>query len=471
MAFSSLDFLYLYIPAVMAVYSFTPPAARNAFILIASLSFYAFSEWQYTFVLLIYIAGNWAFGVAIQRTPKQSAMRRQITTFAVLSNLAGLIFFKYTGFIIHNINDLLFWTDWGTLADPRVHLPIGISFFAFQGISYVVDVSRSQVTAAKSLVTFGAYKAFFPQLIAGPIVRYKDVAADFSASRMPPQEEIAAGIRRFAVGLAKKVLIANTLAVPADAVFSAPVGSLSLEMVWYGSLCYALQIYFDFSGYSDMAIGLAQIFGIRIPENFRHPYTAATVREFWQRWHISLSTWFRDYLYIPLGGSRHGGIRTTLNLWCVFLLCGFWHGAEWTFIAWGAWHGAFLAIEHLFTVRVMANAWPLQIGGRVYTILVVLFGWVLFRSTDLGQAGELISVMTGFSIHARDVNTPLWLDLANWQVLTALTVGVIACTDLGHRATHYLSIGARNIAATVAFAMATIVLASSAFNPFIYFRF
>jgi alginate O-acetyltransferase complex protein AlgI len=378
--------------------------------------------------------------------------------------------FKYTWFLVDNVHKVFQGTGLQVLADPCIHLPIGISFFAFQGISYALDISRGQVKAARNLITFGAYKSFFPQLIAGPIVRYKDVAADFNARRDTSSADIAAGTRRFAVGLAKKVLVANTLAVPADAVFGCPAAELSSAMVWYGAACYALQIYFDFSGYSDMAIGLGRIFGIHILENFRYPYMAVSIRDFWQRWHISLSTWFRDYLYVPLGGSRCGKLRTTLNLWTVFLLCGLWHGAEWTFVAWGAWYGVFLSVEHMVYGGKDTPAGPVaRIAWHAYTLLVVLIGWILFRAVDLEQAMDLIAVMFG----AKDGGTegPLWLDLTNGQNLTAFVVGAIGCSNVGQRIALRLSNGARNAAAVTSFWASTVVLASEAFNPFIYFRF
>ena len=324
MAFSSLDFLYAFLPLTLMVYARTKAFNRNITILSASLLFFAWTEGKYTSILIAYIVVNWFTGLTIERYPLFSAQRRWMTAFGVMFNLSGLLVFKYAGFLVNILHDVLQWSSLQIFADPRIHLPIGISFFAFQGISYLVDVSRGQVKAAQSLLTFGAYKAFFPQLIAGPIVRYKDVAAEFMQQRCVSELDKADGIRRFSVGLAKKVLIANTLAVPADAIFGTPADGLSVAMVWYGSACYAMQIYFDFSGYSDMAIGLGRIFGIHILENFRYPYMAVSIREFWQRWHISLSTWFRDYLYFPLGGSKKGKLRTTLNLWVVFLLCGLW---------------------------------------------------------------------------------------------------------------------------------------------------
>jgi alginate O-acetyltransferase complex protein AlgI len=472
MAFSSLEFLYGFLPVVLFCYAFFPASTRNGLILVASIAFYAWTENLYTAVLLVYIVANWAFGLAIERTQSGSPSRRRLTACAVLANLAGLVLFKYAGFLASNIAHLAPATGMHESGAWQMHLPIGISFFAFQGISYVVDVGRMQIKAAPNLITFGAYKAFFPQLIAGPIVRYKDVAADFARQQMPAIDEIAAGIRRFAVGLAKKVLIANSLAVPADAVFGAPAGTVSSTMVWYGVLCYALQLYFDFSGYSDMAIGLGRIFGIHIRENFAYPYISSSVREFWQRWHISLSSWFRDYLYIPLGGSRAGRVRTTINLCIVFLLCGLWHGAQWTFVAWGAWHGAFLAVEH-WTHRSGAlspRRHPaLSLAGHVYTALVVLIGWVLFRSASLSQAADLLGVM--FTARGAAGAAPLWLDLANGQTVAALAAALIGSTPWMHRVCGRWNVGIQNVATIAAFVAATIVLASSAFNPFIYFRF
>ena len=343
MVFSEPAFLFWFLPLLLGAYFLCPRAGRNALLLAASLIFYAWGEGGFVLVMLASIGMNYAFGLLIERrvsTHKTCAA----LWLGIIANLLLLAAYKYTGFVSSNLCGLLRW--WGVdTADPLpVHLPIGISFFTFQAMSYLVDVHRRQVPAQRNPLHVALYISMFPQLIAGPIVRYRDIARQI-VDRAVTRQGFASGIRRFAIGLGKKVIIANSLAWPADQIFTIPNHELTTAVAWWGVTCYTLQIYFDFSGYSDMAVGLGRMFGFEFMENFNYPYIARSMTDFWRRWHISLSTWFRDYLYIPLGGNRRGRARTLVNLALVFFLCGLWHGASWTFAIWGLYHGLFLILE------------------------------------------------------------------------------------------------------------------------------
>ena len=342
--FSSPLFLFVFLPILLGLYALAGPRYRNLVLLTASLLFYVWGEGAYVLVMIAIIAINFGLGRRVEMLAGRD--RAKITVaVAVAVNLGLLIAFKYSNFLVDQLNVVL-----GALRGPHlklspVHLPLGISFFTFHAISYVVDIHRHKTQGGKPL-DFALYMTLFPHSIAGPIVRYGDIAGQI-AGRVITTAGFAEGIRRFIIGLAKKMLVANTVAVAADAIFALPGGELNFSLAWLGVACYTLQIYFDFSGYSDMAIGLAKLFGIDFLENFNYPYSARSITEFWRRWHISLSSWFRDYLYIPLGGNRCGRVRNYLNLISVFFLCGLWHGASWTFAAWGLFHGAFLVLERM----------------------------------------------------------------------------------------------------------------------------
>jgi alginate O-acetyltransferase complex protein AlgI len=367
-----------------------------------------------------------------------------------------------------------------------IHLPIGISFFTFQALSYVIDVYRGTVPAQRNPFHFGLYVSLFPQLIAGPIVRYADVAGQI-LERTVTREGFARGVQRFIIGLGKKMLIANTLASSADRVFALPAGELTLAAAWLGVVCYALQIYFDFSGYSDMAIGLGRMFGFDFLENFHYPYVARSVTEFWRRWHLSLSTWFRDYVYHPLGGNRQGRARTYANLLIVFFLCGLWHGASWTFIVWGLFHGAFLVLERLGLSRALERAWlPVR---HAYTLLVVLVGWVFFRADSLAQAMLFLEAMVGLG--AAGLSSMATLEYATLETVLVMMVAIPAATPLlpalQDRANALLEDcrqrswpvwpieiayhGAGTLGLAALFLLSACTLAAGTYNPFIYFRF
>ena len=351
MLFTEPTFLFLFLPILLALYfiggSREHASYANWLLLVASVIFYAKGGGAFTWLMLGSIAFNYGMAIAVDRAQGTLAAKRRLA-FAVAVNLVVLGVFKYANFFADNVNTLLLALSVKPVVVPRVLLPIGISFFSFHAISYVVDVYRRDATAQKSPVHAALYLLLFPQLIAGPIIRYRDLA-DQLARRIVTLDDFTYGVRRFIVGLSKKVLIANVVAGPADAIFTMPLAELSAAHAWLGIICYTLQIYFDFSGYSDMAIGLGRMFGFRFPENFRWPYIASSVQAFWRRWHISLSTWFRDYLYIPLGGNRVSAARRYVNLVVVFFLCGLWHGASCNFVIWGLWHGMFLVVERVYT--------------------------------------------------------------------------------------------------------------------------
>lgn len=485
MVFSSPLFLFLFLPIVLSGYFVVPRSWRNYWLLTSSLVFYAWGEVVYVWVMLVSIVLNYLFGLWVDRVPR-GRQAQIVIALAVAANLGLLIAFKYANFLVDNLNVGLGVLHLRPIHLAPVHLPIGISFFTFQAMSYVIDVYRREVPAQKSVANFGLYITLFPQLIAGPIVRYIDVAAQIG-ERTITLSGAAEGVRRFILGLAKKMLIANTLAVPADAIYGLPTSDLTFGLAWLGTLCYALQIYFDFSGYSDMAIGLGKLFGFDFLENFNYPYISSSITEFWRRWHLSLSTWYRDYLYIPLGGNRGSTLRTYFNLVTVFFLCGLWHGASWNFIIWGLFHGAFLVIERMGVGRLLAQAWaPIRHG---YTLLVVMVGWVFFRASTLAQAKAFLLAMVGLG-HGTGIEYSMALYL-NAEVLLLLAAGIIGSTpflpSLSQAWARFGAMGERqglpgwawhSVLAFAPLAVLGFLLAASAmllaagtYNPFIYFRF
>ncbi len=369
MLFSSMIFLWLFLPAVFVIDKCLKPKGKNAFLLLASLFFYAWGEPKYVLLMLCSIFLNWSCGLLLCRYPR---FRRVTLWTAVSLNLALLGYFKYMGLIVRSLNHLL---RREVFALPGIALPIGISFFTFQALSYVIDVYRGECRAQRNILYLALYISFFPQLIAGPIVKYRDISEQIE-SRAVTARKLAEGIRRFIYGLAKKVLLANVLAQSADRLFALQIDEMTGVMAWTASLLYTFQIYYDFSGYSDMAIGLGKLFGFDFRENFRYPYLSCSIREFWRRWHISLGAWFREYVYIPLGGSRGGNLRTCRNLGLVFLLTGLWHGAGYNFILWGLYHGFFLIVERIGLGRFLERH---KRAAFVYTFLTVHLGWILFR--------------------------------------------------------------------------------------------
>ena len=477
MVFASPIFLFLFLPLTLAAYFALPRAWRNGVLLVGSLGFYAWGEAPYLLLVLFSVAFNFVLGTAISRAASPSR-RRGWLAVAITGNLGLLAVFKYANFAIANVNALAPILAITPLAVAAIPLPLGISFFTFHAISYVVDIYKRNADAERNLPRFALYILLFPQLIAGPIIRWRDIAAQLR-ERDQRLADFSYGARRFVLGLGKKVLIANTLGATADRIFMLPAGDLTPSLAWLGILCYTLQIYFDFSGYSDMAIGLMRMFGFRILENFNYPYISRSVREFWRRWHISLSNWFRDYLYIPLGGNRRGERRAYANLVLVFALCGLWHGASWPFVLWGAWHGIFLVIERAGLERILARIGPLT---HLYTLLAVMGGWVLFRCETLPQAGQYYAALAGFA-DGSPLRHPL-AEFLNPQVALTLAIGTVFATPVARRLGRWRDqvaaqpgLRARGILAadiawtTLVYLAACAMLAAGTYNPFIYFRF
>lgn len=478
MVFASPLFLFAFLPLTLLLYYATPTRARNFTLLCVSLLFYAWGEREWVVVMLASIVANWLGAILVDALTGHSQQRKVLGAIVAL-NLGALLYFKYAGFALENVSALLVRLGASEpLPKFEQHLPLGISFFTFHAISYVVDVYRRQSRALKNPLDTALYFALFPQLIAGPIIRYHYIEEQLKA-RGGGLEDLEQGIVRFVIGLAKKVLIANAVARAADQIFALPAEQLSLGVAWLGILAYALQIYFDFSGYSDMAIGLGRMFGFRFPENFAHPYASQSITEFWRRWHISLSTWFRDYVYIPLGGNRGSSGRTYANLVTVFLLCGLWHGASWTFVLWGALHGLFLVVERAgLTKRLSALPAVVQ---RCYTLLVVLVGWVLFRADDLPHALTFLKAMSGvaaLSVPGFPVAlyaTPAVLLAGALGLLFAFPVPAAVTRTFDTRSPEHLPAWATRalviVVTVLLLCLSAASLAAHTYNPFIYFRF
>ncbi len=452
-----------------------PSWAKNAVLVVASLLFYSWGETRYVALILGSALVNYGFGLGLSRLPDALAkQRRALLGIAVAVDLAVLVFFKYSNFLADNWNFALGSRIGREVALSQVYLPLGISFFTFHAISYVVDVYRRTSAARKNPLEVVLYFVFFPQLIAGPIIRYKDIAGQLSRHQVTV-DDFAEGVRRFVVGLAKKVLIANVLGSAVDRIFATPPAGIPQWMAWFGIAAYTLQIYFDFSGYSDMAIGLARMFGFRLLENFDFPYISGSIQEFWRRWHISLSRWFRDYLYIPLGGNRVSPWRVYANLVLVFFLCGLWHGAKWTFVIWGMLHGLFLVLERVGWLRRVTATPVLR---HVYVLAVVAFAWVFFRADSLAYALGYLGALV------RPAAQPvLTADVVSHQALFTLLVGCWFATPVTARAVERartallaparaaLVQGAVVAGVCALLVLSVAALAAGTYNPFIYFRF
>ena len=470
MLFTEPSFLFLFLPILLGAYfAVRRPHARNILLVVASAVFYAKGGGAFTVLILGSIAFNYTMAIGVDRRHGTAAGRSWLAV-AVGANLFVLAVLKYADFIVGNANAVMVTFGAHAMPLPRVLLPIGISFFTFHAISYVVDVSRRDAVAQKSPIEAALYLLLFPQLIAGPIIRYREIAAQL-ASRVVTADHFANGATRFVIGLAKKVLIANVVASVADAIFTMPGRELTAAHAWLGVTCYTLQIYFDFSGYSDMAIGLGALFGFTFPENFNYPYIASSVQDFWRRWHMSLSRWFRDYVYVPLGGNRVSPGRTYVNLVTVFFLCGLWHGASWTFVVWGLYHGAFLVFERLAprTSRLPAPV------AHVYTLLIAMIGWVFFRADSFAQALAMLRAMAGFGVGAATVFDVRWY--LTPQIIAAIALGCVGATPLMRRLGRALDLRRPAVAIGRAalvgglFVASLLFIAASSYNPFIYFKF
>lgn len=466
MVFSNLVFLCLFLPLTIILYYLSPKFIKNYFLLFASLLFYSWGEPQYIVLMLVSIMINYVFGIIIDKYREHSQLKKLYVSIAIIINVILLGYYKYSGFLIETLNEV-FQLDWKVESLP---LPIGISFYTFQAISYLIDISRNKGLVQKNPFNLALYIALFPQLVAGPIVRY-DLIAKEIVNRKHSLDLFIEGIRDFTIGLGKKVLIANQMAIIADEIFNRSTDEISGSIAWIGVLAYALQLYFDFSGYSDMAIGLGKMFGFNFPKNFDYPYISKSIAEFWRRWHMTLGSWFRDYVYIPLGGNRVSPWKVYRNLFIVWFLTGFWHGSDWNFIAWGLYYGLFIALERAWLGKKL-NQLPSALQ-HIYVVLVFSVGWVLFRSTSFTYASEYLGIMFGLIN-----NLPFWNNEVIYfvkQYWIELTIALIGVTPIMQKVVSKFSSRFRAIAGPIFYFIllgyCITSLVTSSYNPFIYFRF
>ncbi|MBO5448532.1 MAG: MBOAT family protein [Ruminococcus sp.] len=474
MLFSSTTFLFAFLPLVLITYYIVPRAFRNAVLFVFSLVFYAWGEPVYIALMIASITVAYITGIYADKSrkgdPSDCGKAPLISMLAaVVWNIGLLLFFKYTDFFIGAANGIF-----GTQVRPLgLVLPIGISFYSFQTLSYVIDVYRGEVKSQKNFLALGTYVALFPQLIAGPIVRYKDIAEQLS-SRRETLDNFSAGVKRFCVGLGKKVILANSIGALFETISNTPQDELSVAASWLGIIAYTFQIYFDFSGYSDMAIGLGKMFGFEFLENFNYPYISDSITDFWRRWHISLSSWFRDYVYIPLGGNRKGKLRQCVNIMIVWFLTGFWHGANWNFMVWGIYFGIILLCEKLFLLKILGRT-P-GIIQHLYALLLIVTGWGIFAYEDTSALLQNFKNMFGMGgLPLINSQTVFWLS----QNAVLIVILVIASTPLIKRIGDQLAINSPGFYSCVCIPVISVALlivcsaylAGNAFNPFLYFRF
>ena len=473
MVFSSIFFLFTFLPLSLLLYWMSPAKIKNFTLLAVSLFFYAWGEPVYVLLMIASILTNFVFGIFIESEliKEKRAVRRALFISAVVFNILILGFFKYYGFLAENIN-ALFNAD---IAYSELPLPIGISFYTFQVLSYVIDVYLGKVRLQRNPVSFALYVTMFPQLIAGPIVRYSDIESQLE-QRNVSASKFGEGAQRFIQGLGKKVLIANSMGALWDITQAMDMTGISVFSAWLGIIAYTFQIYFDFSGYSDMAIGLGKMFGFEFMENFDHPYISRSVTEFWRRWHISLGTWFREYVYIPLGGNRCSRIRQIRNIMAVWMLTGLWHGASWNFVVWGIYYGCLLLIEKMFLKKLIDNA-P-AIISHVYCMLAVIIGWVLFASRDIESAAAYLGVMSGASGNVLVDNAFIYYLKSNAVMLvipllfsTGIFREIFEPEEISDKIRTRVSHSAAVILHAFILFMSTAYLVTETYNPFLYFRF
>lgn len=466
MLFSSITFIYIFLPLVCLTYFLVPVRFKNHILLFFSIVFYAWGEPKYFILMLITIFINYLGAVFIDRYRQYD---KYLLFFTICFDISLLFYFKYFNFFIDNINNIFSLN----IKFIDIVMPIGISFYTFQVISYLIDVYRKEVAVQENIYKLALYISFFPQLVAGPIVKYHDIEKSID-NRIISFNNISLGIKRFIIGLFKKVVIANTMGTIADKIFIQDVTYFDSLTAWVGAIAYTFQIYYDFSGYSDMAIGLGMMFGFKFKENFNYPYISRSITEFWHRWHISLSTWFKEYLYIPLGGNRVSNFRTYLNLFIVFLVTGFWHGANFTFIVWGIYHGFFVIFEKITNFNMERENAILKILQHIYTIFVIVIGWVIFKSKDIFYSIDYIKNMFGF-IRYQQVGFDFQYYMGNREIV----VFIVACLFsmpiwkyfFEFKKENFIFCLSRNLLMLFLFFLSTISLATSTYNPFIYFRF
>jgi len=482
MLFIEPTFLFIFLPVVLFTGVILRPGAANIFLLAASFVFYYIGEKQFVIALFSCAVINYIVGLAIGRSRGRKSASWYLAG-GIVFNLGLLVYFKYSVFFIDNLRSMGVVSETGA-AGIDIHMPLGISFFTFQAISYIVDIANRRAESKSGITAASLYITLFPQLIAGPIVRYRDLASQILSRRISV-EGFSYGAFRFVMGMGKKKIIADPLGGCADKIFGIPPEHLTTPLAWLGISCYTLQIYFDFSGYSDMAIGIGRMLGFRFPENFNYPYISRSLREFWRRWHITLSSWFRDYVYVPLGGNKNSTFRTYLNLIVVFALCGLWHGAEWKFLAWGLCHGAFLILERTKAFRFLeSRAWRL---GHLYTLVVVMSGWALFRADTFSYAISFLGAMFGFADGDGIVfnaglylnNEIILLSIAGWlgafgvAPMVASLIKKAGAGLFGKEiiAFHYGIAVAKLAVIVLVFIASAMRIASGTYSPFLYFRF
>lgn len=465
MVFSSTIFIFIFLPLILFLYYIVGKKIKNYVLLISSLIFYAWGGVAYLKILIVSIILNYSFGILIDKYSNREMLKKVILTLCVILNLSILFYYKYYDFFIENAN-VLFGTN---LSLKHIVLPIGISFFTFQGMSYIIDIYRGDGNVNKNPFSVALYISLFPQLVAGPIIKYKTIDKEIR-SRKESIEQFSYGINRFVLGLSKKVIIADILGDMADNIFKLYETGIDTPTAWIGAICYTFQIYYDFSGYSDMAIGLGHMFGFRFMENFNYPYISRSITEFWRRWHISLSTWFREYLYIPLGGNRKGNVY--VNLFIVFLVTGIWHGASWTFILWGIWHGIFIVIERF----IKNKSWYINIPNAVkhlITMFIVIIGWVLFRADNVSQALGYLEVMFGANSNTSLYEFTYFMNkkLVLWIVVASLGSLPVMSNKLrkynGNKSFEIIS----TVVILTLFILSIVFIVNSTYSPFIYFQF
>ena len=465
MVFSSTIFIFIFLPFILFLYYIVGKKIKNYILLIASLIFYAWGGVAYLKILIASIILNYSFGILVDKYSNRTILKKVILTLGVILNLSILFYYKYYDFFIENAN-MLFGTN---ISLKYIVLPIGISFFTFQGMSYIIDIYRGDGKVNKNPFSVALYISLFPQLVAGPIIKYKTIDKEIRG-RKESIEKFSYGINRFVLGLSKKVIIADILGAMADNILKLYEIGIDTPTAWIGAICYTFQIYYDFSGYSDMAIGIGHMFGFRFMENFNYPYISKSITEFWRRWHISLSTWFREYLYIPLGGNRKGNVY--VNLFIVFLVTGIWHGASWTFILWGIWHGIFIVIERL----IKNKSWYINIPNIIkylVTMFIVIIGWVLFRADSISQALGYLEVMFGVNSNASLYEFTYFINkkLVLWIVIAALGSVPFISNKLrkynGNKSFEVIS----TVGILILFILSVVFIINSTYSPFIYFQF
>ncbi|HDR5348909.1 MBOAT family protein [Bacillus cereus] len=464
MVFSNLVFLCLFLPAVLLIYYAVRKELQNIVLLFFSLVFYAWGEPIYVFLMLFSILVNYWFGILLGNSRFTNGQRKLLLTFAIVMNIAILGYFKYANFLVDNINSILHTN----IVLEKIPLPIGISFFTFHAMSYIIDIYKKKVDAQRNIFDLALYFTVFPQLVAGPIVRYNTISHQLH-QRTVDAGKFSEGVRRFIIGLGKKVLIANQLGVIADEIFSMNPSDMSVSLAWMGAIAYTLQIYFDFSGYSDMAIGLGKMFGFDFLENFNYPYISKSISEFWRRWHISLGSWFRDYVYIPLGGNRVTTWKVYRNLFIVWGLTGFWHGASWTFMIWGIYYGILIALEKAGLENLLQKLWsPLQ---HIYVMFLVIIGWVFFRADNFSYCFEFLKSMFGFNSPLTDINSYFYI-MNYWGIFL---LAIITAAPVFPWLQKMLSTKRFAVLSPVYYLSILVIvlvfLTNATYNPFIYFRF